>query len=186
MKTDRWIHLRSRQLREFRTLRVREDRYRFTPRDREGDFVVCESADWVLIIALTPDDQVVLARQFRHGIGHLVLEIPGGVMEEGESPLESATRELCEETGFVAEQLEALPPFLPNPALNTAQCHVIVARGCRRVTTPEFDSFEDIEVELRPLSEIAQMIHSGELLHALTIAAFSVANLHKKVLTLSI
>ncbi len=176
-----WTYLSSRQVLQYSTLQVREDTYHFAPRNTEANFVVCDSADWVLVIAVTTDRQVVLVNQFRHGRGEVVLEIPGGVMDDGETPLATGARELQEETGYVAEQLVALPPFLPNPAINTARCHIVVATGCRCAADTNFDPLEDIEVELRPLAEIPDMIRSGELLHALTIAAFSLAQLHQRL-----
>ncbi|MEM9356236.1 MAG: NUDIX hydrolase [Pseudomonadota bacterium] len=181
MDNQSWTFISSREVRTYRTLSIREDRYRFAPRNVEADFVVCDSDDWVLVIAITTDERVILVDQFRHGIGSNVLEIPGGVMEVNESPLEAGARELREETGYVAEQLEALPPFLPNPAINTAKCHVIVATGCRCESATEFDPFEEIDVHLRPLAEIPGLIRRGKLEHGLTIAAFSLADLHGRV-----
>ena len=71
MDSNSWTFVSSRQVREYRTLRIREDTYRFAPRDREANFVVCDSADWVLVIAVTEDEQVLLVNQFRHGIESL-------------------------------------------------------------------------------------------------------------------
>ena len=168
-----WTLLDSRTMLDYGIIRIREDRYLFARTDREAPFVVCESADWVLVIALTDDGQIVLVRQFRHGVQEVVLEIPGGLINEGESPEQAAQRELREETGFVAGPVRLLGRLIPNPALNNAHCHVVLAEHCRPTGEIELDALEQIEVLLRPLDEIGQMICSGQLCHALVIAALS-------------
>ena len=177
MKSSNWNLVDSISLRKYRTVEVREDTYEFVNEKQQRGFVVCDSADWVVIIPVTDDQQVVFIRQFRAGIGDVVLELPGGVIEPEENPTESAVRELREETGYVPKNVEICGPLLPNPALNTASYHVAVAAGCK----PEFDQqpepYEDITVELRHVSEIPQMIKSGELKHALCIAALAISNL---------
>ncbi|MBC8872024.1 MAG: NUDIX hydrolase [Planctomycetes bacterium] len=173
MPQDSWTFLGSRYVGEYRVLRLREDRYRFEPSGDEADFVVCESADWVLVIPFTADGQVVLVRQYRHGVQQVVLEVPGGIVDENESPMETAARELQEETGFTAESIQVIGRLMPNPALNDAYCHVAVATGCRRTAEPSFDPMEKIEVVLTASSEIPSLIRSGELSHAQVIAAFA-------------
>ncbi len=92
MSENTWSLLGSEPLRDYRVLRIREDKYRFGPTGAVTGFVVCDSADWVLVIPLTVDKNVVFVRQFRHGLGEVVLEIPGGVMEPGETPAATAAR----------------------------------------------------------------------------------------------
>lgn len=132
------------------------------------------------MIAITVDEQVVFVRQFRHGFGGVVLEIPGGVMELGKKPAESAARELQEETGYVAENIEVFPPLLPNPALNTARYHVALATGCALTALTNLDPFEQIEVELRPLDSVEELIRTRQLQHSLCVAAFSITGIHLK------
>ncbi|HUT90518.1 MAG TPA: NUDIX hydrolase [Thermoguttaceae bacterium] len=167
-----WTLLGSRTVAEYKFVRIREDYYRFEPTGAEAPFVVCDSADWALVIALTEDRQIVLVRQYRHGVRQVVLEIPGGVVDAGESPEETALRELREETGFTAERVRLVGTMMPNAALNTASCHVVLAEGCRRTDRPNLDPFEKIEVLLRPVEAIPEMIRSGQIRHALVIAAF--------------
>ena len=100
-----WTRLSSRYVADYKVTKVREDRYRFEPGDREADFLVCESSDWVVILPITVDGDVVFVRQFRHGVGHVVLEIPGGLIDGDESPEEAAKRELREETGYEATRV---------------------------------------------------------------------------------
>jgi ADP-ribose pyrophosphatase len=168
-----WTLLGSREIARFRVLRFREDRYRFEPTGAEAPFAVCESADWVEIIAVTDDRRAVFVRQFRHGVREVVLEIPGGLIEAGETPEAAAVRELEEETGYAGRQARLLARLLPNPALNTAACYVVLVEGCRQVSEPAPDPFEQIEVLLHPLQAVPEMIRSGELCHAQVIAAFA-------------
>ena len=109
MPHNSWRLIESREVRDYTILRLREDRYRFEPTGAEANFVVCDSADWVLVIPITEDGQIVFIRQFRHAIRQVVLEIPGGIMDGGESPEGTAARELQEETGFTAKFCSFIP-----------------------------------------------------------------------------
>lgn len=160
---------------EHQVVKVREDRYRFEPGELEADFLVCESSDWVVIVPITTDGKVVFVRQFRHGVREVVLEIPGGLLDGRESPEEAAGHELREETGYEAARLSKVADLLPNPALNTAHCHVVVAEGCRLVREQNLDPLEQIEVVLHPLAEVPELIRRGRFVHAQAIAAFACA-----------
>lgn len=168
-----WTLLESRTVAQYKLIRLREDRYRFEPTQAEGDFVVCQSADWVLVIAITGGRDVVFVHQYRHGLRRVVLEIPGGVIDPGESPEEAAVRELREETGYAAGRVRYVGRLMPNPALNDAHCHVALAEDCRLAGEQSPDPFEQIEVELHPLDDVPEMIQSGRLSHALAVAAFA-------------
>ncbi len=168
-----WTLLGSRQIADYKVLRFREDRYRFEPTGAEAAFAVCDTADWVFIIPITADGQVVFIRQYRHGARQVVLELPGGLIEGDETPEATAARELREETGYAAGRLWSPGKLLPNPGLNNAFCHVFVAEGCRREGEPDLDPLELIEVVLRPREAVWEMIRSGELCHAQALAAFA-------------
>lgn len=170
-----WTRLSSRYVAEYKVTKVREDRYRFEPEQTEADFVVCESADWVIILPVTVDGHVVFVRQFRHGVGHVVLELPGGLIDGRESVEEAARRELREETGYEAASLRQVADLLPNPALNSAHCHIVLAEGCRPIQAQDLDPFELIEIVTYRLEDVPELIRSGEFVHAQAIAAFACA-----------
>ncbi len=175
MPHSSWTRLNSRYVGEYKIIRVREDRYRFEPGDLVADFLVCESSDWVVVLPITVDGQVVFVRQFRHGVAQVVLEIPGGLIDGRESAEEAARRELREETGYEAASLRKVAELLPNPALNNAHCHVVLAEGCRPVRSQALDPLEQIEVVTHPLASIPELIRTGQFVHAQAIAAFACA-----------
>lgn len=136
------------------------------------DFYVLESGSWVNVIPLTPAQEVVLIRQYRHGTREVTLEIPGGIVEPGDSPQEAARRELREETGYEAEKMVDLGFVHPNPAFLDNRCYTFLAPSARRAGPQTQDEKEDIHVLLEPLAEIPRLIREGAITHSLVVAAF--------------
>jgi 8-oxo-dGTP pyrophosphatase MutT (NUDIX family) len=139
------------------------------------DFFVTEIADGVHAIAVTPDDRVVLVRQFRAGSRRDSLETPGGLLEPGEDPGEAGARELLEETGYAGDPPVSLGGILrPNPALLTMSVTTVLIRNARRVSEPRPDASEELAVMLAPSTEIPAMIHDGRIDHAVCVAGLLV------------
>ncbi|MEA2624079.1 MAG: ADP-ribose pyrophosphatase [Candidatus Binatota bacterium] len=156
-----------------RLFSIRERRAR-SPRTGElHDFWVIESCDWVNVIPITPDGDVVMVRQYRHGISESTLEVPGGMVDpEDESPLEAARRELQEETGYASDEVTPLGWIHPNPATQNNRCYTFLARGAERRYDVRFEGTEETEVVLVPLAEIPELIQNGRISHALVVVAF--------------
>jgi len=136
------------------------------------DVFVLEQPNWVNVIPLTPDEQVVMVEQWRHGTRSVHLETPGGLMEQGETPEQSARRELLEETGYEAGEIVKLGTVHPNPAIQNNVQHYILAKECRKVADLQLDHAEDINVRLVPLADVARMIQAAEITHGIVIGGF--------------
>lgn len=134
----------------------------------EKDFFRLELPPWVNILALTPEKEVLLVRQFRFGTEQMEWEVPGGVVEQGESPLNAGIRELKEETGFVGDVAKLLGTLLPNPAIQTNSLSMILVENAVEVTAQQLDQMEDIELRLVSIDEMVAMIKERKIQHSFT------------------
>ena len=165
----RWQKLGARTHSTTRVFEVQSVRYRHPTRQTEREFYVIDAPDWVNVIALTPDHQLVLVRQFRFGIDGFSLEIPGGVMEPGEDPVTAAQRELREETGYTGARARVLGRVHPNPAIQNNRCHLVLVEDARRTAELDWDHDEEIEVSTLPVDEVYARVRSGGIMHALVL-----------------
>ncbi len=149
--------------------RLRRERFRSRRSGQTHDFFVMHLADAVNVIALTPDRQVVLVRQFRAGSGRDSLEPPGGLLEPGEDPAEAGARELLEETGYAGDPAVFLGSAWSNPSILSSKISVILITNARRVAEPRPDVGEEVSVELTPADSIPPMIRDGRIDHALSV-----------------
>ena len=168
-----WTKLEDEPIQDCRVFSVRRVRAR-SPRTGDAhDFFAIDSSDWVNVVALTPDERVVMVRQYRHGIGQFTLEVPGGMVDAQDvSPLEAARREMQEETGYDSDDVVPLGVIHPNPAIQTNRCHSFLARNVELKSVVSFDSTEECEVVLAPLDEIPDLTRQGVISHALVVVAF--------------
>ncbi|MBI5531962.1 MAG: NUDIX hydrolase [Deltaproteobacteria bacterium] len=136
---------------------------------------VIRCPDWACVVPIAPDGRIVLVRQHRVGVNALTLEPPGGLMEPGQTPEQTAARELLEETGY-AGRIESLGWVHPNPAILTNRVHLFVARDAVQVAEPTFDGQGEMcEVELLTRPELTEAMRSGRITHVIGLAALSAA-----------
>ena len=148
------------------------------PNGKLLDATIMEFRSWANVLAITKDQQVVLVRQYRHGVEKVLLELPGGVVEDGEDPMDGVKRELMEETGYSSSNVIEVGRIYPNPAMQTNQLFCYIAFDAEKVGAQDLDDGEDIEVELLPLDELIALAKNGEFLHALHVAVLFHALAH--------
>ncbi len=171
MKIDPWRTLTRRSVLETPIFEVGSASRQHPDRDTPSEFWWVSPPDWVNVVALTPEGEVVLVRQYRHGADAVTLEIPGGQLDAGEEPLVAAARELREETGFVCDSLEVIGAIEVNPAFMTNRCTTVLGRGARQTADQEFDEHEELAVELKSVGAFFEAIDSGEIDHGIVVSA---------------
>ena len=172
---DDWRRLSSEVIQDYRFFQLRQDISRHPTSGREHRFFIFEFPDWVNILPLTPEGDVVFIKQFRHGTRELTLEIPGGIVDPGESPKQAATREMFEESGYRSDDAIELGWVHPNPALQENRCWSYLAQNVTRQVADDHivgTSSEAIEVTTVPVVEVPGLLNDKLITHALTIAAF--------------
>ena len=148
-----------------------KQKLRLDSEGHEGTFYVLDIPSWVNVIAQTPDREVVLVEQYRFGTAAPSLEIPGGVCDPGETPLETAQRELLEETGFHSEQWTSLGKVSANPAIQNNYNYCFLAEECTRERTQKLDRHERIIVHIMPYQEFLECVGDGTIDHSIVTAA---------------
>ena len=138
---------------------------------KTGDFDRLDCADWVNIIARTKENNIVMVRQYRHGIDEITEEIPGGAIDPGEDPLVAAKRELAEETGYVSENWYKTGEVIPNPAMMKNKCLFYFADQAEKREQQNLDPFEEIDVYELSMADLNTKITKKQISHSLVIAA---------------
>ncbi|MFT4098351.1 MAG: NUDIX hydrolase [Rhodoblastus sp.] len=160
---DNWIDLRADDC-------LRADGLEIKP------YYVLDYPDWVQVIAIDDDENLVVVRQYRHGAGRVTLEIPSGCVDPVDAdPLAAAARELREETGYASDRLRHVGTITNNPANQTNRIFIVLAEGARRVSAQSLDESEEIAVELMPLAQARETALAGGFDHSAQIASLLIA-----------
>ncbi|MEL6603640.1 MAG: NUDIX hydrolase [Cyanobacteria bacterium J06614_10] len=171
MTIEKWKTLQSKMVFDHRWYRLRQDKVALPNGHVVDDYFVSLRPDIATVLPITAQGEVVFVRQYRHGVGEVLLELPAGNFDLGEVPLAVARRELAEETGYTAENWQAIATFYNNPVKQTNRIHLFRAQPAERTQPQALDTTEDIEVVLHPVEAIPHLIATGEICVAGTIVA---------------
>ena len=171
LSPQRWKKLEARTIAHTRIFDVQSVDFQHPARLKSQDFFVINAPDWVNVVALTPDRQLVLVRQFRFGLDDFSVEIPGGVMDPGENAIAAGVRELREETGYIGTAARLLGVVHPNPAMQNNRCHLVLVENACREARLDWDSDEEFEILTRPVDEVYRLAYDGGITHAMVLDA---------------
>ncbi len=167
---NKWRILESEYLIKRPWLTARKDKVQLPDGRVNPEYWVLEYPDWVNVIAITKDGQFVMERQYRHAAGVTCYELPCGVMEEGETPLEAAKRELMEETGYGNGEWKELMALSANPSSMTNMAHSFLAIGVERIAEQHLDETEELTVHLLSREEVWDLLENNKMIQALMVA----------------
>tara|TARA_B100001250_G_scaffold261380_1_gene225164 strand:+ start:1891 stop:2436 length:546 start_codon:yes stop_codon:yes gene_type:complete len=179
LTNNKWETISEESAGNFRIFTMRELVAKSPRTGKNHRFVLLDGSDWINVIAITADEKIVMVRQYRFGTSNFELEIPGGIIEDGEEPIEAGIRELREETGYIGSDPKYLGYVDPNPAFQTNKCHTILIQNCKKVDEQDLDPGEDIEVEVTNQKVIQKYIDEGTIRHSLVLSAFRLYEIEK-------
>lgn len=165
----KWKVLDSTYLHKEAWLTVRKDKCEMPNGNIIPAFYVNEYPDWVNAFALTKEGKVIMVKQYRHGIGTIETELPGGVVEKGETWQEGVQREVMEETGYSFEKIEYLGKICANPSTTNNYMHMFLATGGEKVAEQNLDDSEEVEVLLMSVDEVKQLVKENKIMQSLHV-----------------
>jgi ADP-ribose pyrophosphatase len=163
----KWKVVKSEKLFSAPWLNVRKDVCELPDGREHSDYYILEYPDWASAFALTEDNKVIMVRQYRHGLGVISTELPGGVIDKGETPAQAIARELKEETGYEFDSVEEMGKVAPNPATSNNYMHMFLAKGGKKVSGQNLDATEDVEVLIFSVDEVKQMLRENAIVQSL-------------------
>lgn len=139
------------------------------------DYYQIDLTEYVVIFARTEIGEAIMLRSYKHGVGDVCLVLPAGSMEKSEQPVESARRELLEETGYSADEWDSLGSFVVHGNYGCGRAHLFAARGARKIAEPDSGDLETMEVVLMQPEEVLDAVRQGEVAGLGSVAAVALA-----------
>ncbi|MBO4500290.1 MAG: NUDIX hydrolase [Bacteroidaceae bacterium] len=171
LENRKWKVLKSETLLNKGTwMHLRQDRVQLPSGSIVPEWFVLEFPDWVNVIAITKNGDFVMEDQYRHALGETHFELVAGVIDEGETPLEAARRELSEETGFGGGEWSLFMQLSPNPTNHTNWSYTFLATGVERLQKQHQEPTEDINIDIFSRNEVLELLHTGQIVQALHAA----------------
>jgi ADP-ribose pyrophosphatase len=136
------------------------------------DYFVVELPTSACALAITEEGKIILLKQYRHPIGEVIYEIPGGFVDEGEDLITGMKRELMEETGYDFSTIEYLGKTVANPGLLNNYTELFLTTGGKKTGLQKLDHNEEIEIVLVSMEQLIELLLKGEIkqsLHATCI-----------------
>jgi ADP-ribose pyrophosphatase len=176
-----WQTLRKKALGDFHIFSLRSEE-KVSPRTNvPHEFFIIDCVNWVNVVAVTPDNHLVMVEQFRHGSNTVELEIPGGTMDASDpSPVATGVRELQEETGYAGEEPQVIGQVFSNPAIMSNTTFTVLVQNCRAEHEVQLDSGEDLVTRLVPVAEVMDLVIQGKIRHSLVVVALFHFDLWKR------
>jgi ADP-ribose pyrophosphatase len=173
----KWKTLAKKELFSSGLFRLTSQRCELADKRIMPNYYVIEFADWVNVIPVTPDGQVILVKQYRHASGLIHLELPGGSLDPRlqESNEQGARREMLEETGFDSNEMSLLTSHYPNPALQTNQMHCFFAFNAFKKQEQKLDEFEELSLYFCSIEKLEEHYLNGDINHSLMLASLGLA-----------
>jgi ADP-ribose pyrophosphatase len=159
-KVQKWQKLSSEQVFQKYATKIEKIIYKL-PNGKESDFYIQNASDVVCVLALTSDNKVILAKQYRPGPDEILSELPGGSIDPGEEPIEAIERELMEETGYRGKIQFVTTCF--DDSNSTRKRYCFVATECEKIAEPQTGESEFVELELAQLSDFKKLLRSGQM-----------------------
>jgi ADP-ribose pyrophosphatase len=162
-----WKKLSSHYIHKGMWATLRSDRCEMPDGHIVEDYYVLEYSNWVNAVAITDDNKILMVRQYRHAAELISLEIPGGVIEEGELPEQALRRELLEETGYQFDDFELLCVLYANPSTANNKTYTYLAKGGKKVQEQHLDEQEELIVETFTVAEVKKLLAENKIAQAL-------------------
>jgi 8-oxo-dGTP pyrophosphatase MutT (NUDIX family) len=176
MTLEKWSTLSSRVVHADRWINLRADRVVTAGGAVLDPYYVLDYPDWAHVVAITPDDRLVMVRQYRHGVGAIGLELPGGGVDPADPDIRAAAeRELLEETGYVGGAVTHVASLSTNPATHTNHVHFFLATQAVPATAPDPGFGEELAVELVPVATVLDGLSTGLVSQAMHVAGLFLA-----------